>query len=73
MANLGLIIIIIGWILQLLSKKPKLQSSFVLTYALGVLFLVIDGWQNHLTTLALLNLLSFSVALAVWFKFKNKE
>ncbi|MCL4366841.1 hypothetical protein M1563_01585 [Patescibacteria group bacterium] len=50
------------------SKGQKIQPAFILIYALGVLFLVTDGWQNHLLTLALLNLLSLFIALAVWYK-----
>jgi hypothetical protein len=74
MTTAGLTLIIIGWGLQLsavLQKNNKIQSSFIIFYSLGALLLVIDGFTNQLTSLALLNLLSFLVASAVWYKLNN--
>lgn len=75
MANVGLLIIIAGWILQLFSLSPrdkKIQPTFVLAYAVGVAFLVFDGLKSHLTTLALLNFLSLASAGAVFYKLNSK-
>lgn len=71
MTSLGLISIIVGWIVQLRSlskKKNQIQSTFVGFYSLGVLFLVVDGFQNGLTSLAVLNLISLIVSALVLYK-----
>lgn len=70
MAIAGLVFIILGWVIQLLSKDKTIKRSFILVYALGDALLVIDGFQNNLTTLAILNLVSFVAAIAVLYKNK---
>jgi hypothetical protein len=68
MANFGLIIIIVAWLVQLTSRGKNILTNFILLYCLGVVFLVIDGWQSNLRILALLNFTSLLVALLVFGK-----
>jgi hypothetical protein len=70
LSTIGLILIIVGWGIQLFSKKKSIAKNFILAYCLGVVLLVIDGWLSGLTNLAVLNSLSFVAALAVYFKIK---
>lgn len=74
---IGLSLIILGWIVQLvlMKKANKVYALFVTLYALGVLFLVYDGFSSGLTSLAIANLISFIVAIAVLIKvnMKNKK
>jgi hypothetical protein len=68
MAYAGLLLVIGGWIYQFASKGNDIKAGFVLAYAAGVVLLVIDGFQNDMTTLAALNLISLVSAVAVLFK-----
>ena len=72
---IGLSIIVIGWIVQfyLMNKTHKISKLFVALYALGVLFLIIDGFASGLNDLATANLISLIVALAVLIKLKYSK
>jgi hypothetical protein len=75
-AQIGLTFIIIGWLMQLkymLNKKNEIQFSFVSFYALGVALLVVDGFQNNLLSLTILNSISLLASILVLFKLKNKN
>jgi len=69
---IGLIIIILAWLLQflLMDKKKKIYFYFIILYALGVLLLVYDGFSSGLNDLAIANLISLAVSLAVLLKLK---
>ncbi len=70
LSNLGLGLIILAWLMQfgkMIISKRDVWPAFVLVYVLGVLLLVVDGFRSGLTTLAILNLVSFGAALAVFF------
>jgi hypothetical protein len=70
---LGLLIIAIGWILQFNSmskKKKEVKNNFVLAYAVGVIMLIVDGYQGGLYDLAVLNAVALIAALAVYTKLK---
>ena len=67
----GLVLIIIGWTFQLLSKEKNIQIPFILAYCLGVILLAVDGFNSGLTILALLNTISFVVAFAVFMKIRK--
>jgi hypothetical protein len=70
LTNFGLSLIILAWVLQfgkMLVSKKEVWPAFVVIYALGVILLVVDGFLSGLTTLAILNLVSFVAALAVFF------
>ncbi|MFA5925787.1 MAG: hypothetical protein WC831_02540 [Parcubacteria group bacterium] len=71
MNNIGMILIIVGWAIQLTSKGKEMKRNFVLIYAVGVLLLVIDEYRNHLVPLGTLNLISFSLAMAVFLKIRK--
>lgn len=71
LANLGLILIIIGWVIQLMSRDKKIQPYFVLTYGFGVLLLVIDNYAIGLNSMAFLNLVSVVLAGLVYFHIKK--
>lgn len=65
----GLFIITLGWILQLVSKEPKLiKPTFVGFYALGVLLLVIDGYLAGLYNLAILNFATLILSALVFLR-----
>ena len=54
---IGLILIVIGWSIQLVSRKKTIVPAFPLCYALGVLLLVVTGWQAGYIVSAGLNML----------------
>ena len=70
---LGLVLIIVGWGIQLLNKGRDIQKSFVLVYSLGVVLLSIDAFIGDMTILAVLNLVSFIVALAVFLRLDSRR
>lgn len=67
---IGLILVILAWIIQffIMSKSKKISPFFILIYAIGVVFLVYDGFSSGLNTLAIMNLLSLMVSLSVLIK-----
>lgn len=71
-ALIGLSLIVLAWLVQFiyLDKKKKLSIWFVITYVLGVIFLVYDGFSAGLTNLAVANLVSLIIASAVLIKLK---
>ena len=70
---LGLVLIIAGWLIQFyhMKKSKEIRKEFVITYGIGVLMLVIDGFRNGILILALLNLVSLVVAALVLEKIKK--
>jgi hypothetical protein len=68
---IGMILIILGWGIQLIGKEKTVNKNFVLVYSLGVALLVADGFLGGLTILAALNLVSFLTAFAVYLKFRK--
>lgn len=68
---IGLVLIVIGWGYQLFSKKKEIQVPFVLAYCLGVILLAVDGFTSGLTTIAILNTISFVVAFTVFIKIRK--
>jgi hypothetical protein len=71
MSYVGLIFIIIGWAIQLMRKDKTIDIKFVVIYSLGVALLAIDGFVNGLIELAVLNLISFILAFAVFMKLRR--
>lgn len=71
-ATIGLGLIILAWLLQLyfMNKQKKIYASFIVFYIIGVAFLVYDGFSSGLNSLAVTNLLSLAVSLAVLVKLK---
>lgn len=72
-SEVGLVLITAGWMLQLAKVwkgEKKIQQNFVVTYAAGVLLLVVDGYASGLFSLALLNFLCLLAAIAMIVKLK---
>lgn len=71
--ELGLLFIGASWFIQVFDmgkKEAKLNKKFVLLYALGIAMVLLDGLVNYSMVSNLLNLLSLSGALIVYFKLK---
>ncbi len=70
---IGLIILSIAWASQflLMDKKKKIQSPFIILYVLGVSFLIYDGFSSGLNDLAIANLVTLIISLAVLIKLRG--
>ncbi len=68
---IGLILIILGWLIQLyysaFKKVFALSLKFVFIYAVGCLLLVIDAWRTGDTLIWILNLAAAIVAMIAGF------
>lgn len=73
LATLGLILIAIGWIMQVRHMRNDncLCIKFVVLYSIGVLLLVLEGLWNGPLWMVLLNLVSLVAALVVLNKLKK--
>ncbi|MFA6304413.1 MAG: hypothetical protein WCV73_02570 [Patescibacteria group bacterium] len=68
LANLGLILIILGWLYQLswiLKSQKEIQTGFLTLYGLGVLLLIIDGFYSEAKVLAWLNLIILGIIFLI--------
>lgn len=70
---IGIILIIIGWIVQFNSKSNKIQINFLKFYLAGVAILVIDSYLSNLKLVSLLNLVSLGTAGMLFIKIKDKK
>jgi hypothetical protein len=62
---IGLILIVIGWLIQasyMFKGQKTIKPLFVIAYMIGVLLLIIDGFMSNLISLAIFNLISMIVA-----------
>jgi hypothetical protein len=50
------------------NKKREITKDFALIYAVGVAFLIVDGFMGGLYDLGVMNILSLLAALAVYMK-----
>lgn len=73
MSNIGLVLIIIGWIIQFNSKSNKIEINFLKFYLAGVSLLVVDAYLSNLKVLSLLNLVSIGVSGLLLLKLKGKK
>jgi hypothetical protein len=76
MTILGLSLISLAWLIQLvlISQGKQLVSPiFVGTYIVGVALLIADGFNSGLNDLALANLVSMILAVAVFFALKKRS
>ena len=74
--EIGMVLIIVGWLIQLKhvwAQKKDIKFEFIVIYACGVALLFIDGFINNLLSLALLNLISFLVTMLVILKLKKRK
>jgi hypothetical protein len=53
-----------------MDKNKKIYVSFIIVYSLGVAFLVYDSFSSNSNNLAIANLISLIVSLAVLIKLK---
>jgi hypothetical protein len=58
----GLILIVLGWSIQLFARTKTIQPAFPICYALGVLLLVIQGFLSGNFLIAGLNLVAVVLA-----------
>jgi hypothetical protein len=69
LTTLGLAIVCIAWFYQfclIAYKKDKIiNNMFVGVYAVGVLFLVIDGFMSGVNSITWLNLISLVISVGV--------
>jgi hypothetical protein len=67
---IGLTLVVLAWITQffIMPKSKKISPFFILIYAIGVAFLVYDGFSSGLNNLAVMNLISLIVSLIVLIK-----
>lgn len=72
MPELGLFLIISGWLYQLIQKTNKVEPLFVGLYIVGVMFLIIDGYKEGLLILAFLNLISLALATTLLYRLTKK-
>lgn len=61
----GLILIVLGWAIQLTSQSKTIQPAFPACYALGVALLVIHGLQSGNYLAAVLNLVVVILAVGI--------
>ena len=69
----GLMVILLGWVLQFLyvyRGEKKLSKDFLAIYALGALILAYDGYGSGVLSLALLNLGCLLLAVGTLWKLK---
>jgi Na+/phosphate symporter len=71
LSYIGLVLIILGWLIQFLNKNKDIQFNFVLVYVIGVALLSVDILREGLTTLGILQLVSFLTACAVLIKIRK--
>jgi hypothetical protein len=71
LSYIGLVLIILGWFLQLLNKDKNIQFSFVLVYVIGVALLSVDILRDGISTIGVLQLVSFLTACAVLIKIRK--
>ncbi|MDD5331360.1 MAG: hypothetical protein PHE43_00875 [Candidatus Nanoarchaeia archaeon] len=73
---IGLIVLVLGWIIQLIhswKNNHEIRQWFLIFYMVGVGLLVIDGFQNNLKELAILNLVSLIVAGLILLRLKFRK
>lgn len=72
---LGLCIILISWIVQLINmnKRRELSKPFLVTYIIGILFLVLDNYNIKQLDIAILNALIMVTVAGVLFKYSKPK
>lgn len=73
MTVLGLLLITLGWVIQYIhiQKSQTINRMFVLSYASGVGFLILDTVLQQLDLTVAINLASLVLALLVMMKVKK--
>jgi drug/metabolite transporter (DMT)-like permease len=73
MADLGLLVIAIGWFLQYQVKSNKLTTNFLILYIIGVILLILDGFVHNFGLSSLLNLATAILAFLVYKNLSKKK
>jgi len=76
LSTIGLVIIVVGWIWQLVSvckTNNQIQKNFLALYAIGVVLLVVDGFMADLISLAIPNAICLIAVLAILFCMKERQ
>lgn len=76
LAYIGLGLVVFAWAYLLFAvhkDRVTIDPVFVLCYAIGVLFLVIDGLRTEVTVLVYLNFASFICAMFVLYRLVAKR
>lgn len=67
-------LIILGLILQLkdvLKNKKEINKYFLLSYSLGVVFLIIDSFKTNNINIAIFNIITLVLAMAIFLLLKK--
>jgi len=76
-ALIGLSVIVIAWIVQLANvikdKKSRINSLFIILYAIGALILVYDAFSAGVTDIAIADIVAVIVALTVLYIVKKRK
>ena len=73
MSEIALTFIIAGWIIQLKGKGNKIDSQFIIAYAIGMFLLTIDTYLSNHKLLSLLNLIALILAGFLYLKITQKK
>ncbi len=68
---LGLVLIVAAWLFQLVAVmkgKKEIQTSFVISYMIGVAILVVDGFSSSQFTSGVLNSFALLASALVLFE-----
>jgi len=72
----GLILIVVGWLVQLyrvFAGTKQISRGFLVLYVVGVLLLVIDGFRASIGASAWLNLIALILAFLVLYRALEKK
>lgn len=72
----GLILIVVGWLVQLyrvFAGAKQISRGFLVLYIIGVLLLVIDAFREGLGASAWLNLIALVISFLVLYKAMDRK
>ncbi|MFA5746268.1 MAG: hypothetical protein WCX82_02905 [archaeon] len=74
-ALIGLSIVFIAWVIQFftMNKRREISTSFIITYMLGVIFLIFDGYKAGQIEGAIINGLVVLATICVLIKFSKPQ
>lgn len=72
---LGLSIVSIAWIIQFfgMNKRREISKAFLITYVVGVLFLIVDAYNSKRVDIAIINAVALLLATGVSYKFSKPK
>ncbi|MBT3393628.1 MAG: hypothetical protein HN411_00765 [Waddliaceae bacterium] len=66
---IGLGFIIVAWLVQYTQPVIKeIKKPFIACYAIGLVFLIIDGFIGGLTMVSIMNIIVLAIASGVFYK-----